>query len=117
MIFTEKNKEAVKKFNEIMSKGYYVNSQQLTRVYNEVLEKNVPNTNCSSCCRQRVSELVKALKQWEAKEAKEAEIQAQEASKIAQDEPKQEDLATTKEEKNNAPEAKKRGRPKVKKEE
>lgn len=105
MIFTEKNKEAVKKFNEIMSKGYYVNSQQLTRVYNEVLEKNVPNTNCSSCCRQRVSELVKALKQWEAKEAKEAEIKAQEALK--QDEP-----TDTKAEEEKPVETKKRGRKK-----
>lgn len=108
MIFTEKNKEAVRKFNEIMSKGYYVNSQQLTRVYNEVLEKNVPNTNCGSCCRQRVSELVKALRQWEAKEA---EIKAQEALK-------QEEPTPIKEEAKEEPtEPKKRGRKPKKKEE
>lgn len=110
MIFTEEDKKLVRKFNEIMSKGYYVNSQQLTRIYNEVLEKNVPNTNCSSCCRQRVSELVKALKQWEQQEAKEAQKKAQEALKA-------EAPTDTKAEEEKPVETKKRGRPKKEKEE
>lgn len=130
MNFTPENIELVKKFIEIKNKGYHCNGKQLTAVYNQVLGKNVPSTNCSSCLRQRVSELEKALNEWKAQTAKEA-------SEIAQDEPKQEDLATTKEDEKEAAQAadnergekgetesvplknitKKRGRPKLKKEE
>ena len=103
MNFTPENIELVKKFIEIKNKGYYCNGKQLTAVYNQVLGKNVPSTNCSSCLRQRVSELERALNQWESQNK---------ASEIAQDEPKQEDLATIPTKENNAPETKKRGRPK-----
>lgn len=110
MIFTEEDKKLVRKFIEIRNRGYYCDGNLLTQVYNRVLEKNVKSTSCGSCLRQRVSELEKALKQWEAKEAKEAEIKAQEALK-------QEAPTDTKAEENNAPETKKkRGRPKKTKE-
>lgn len=81
MIFTEKNKEAVKKFIQIRNRGYYCSGEQVTKVYNEVFGQNKPNTNCSSCLRQRISELEKALRQWEEQERKEAEKKAQEALK------------------------------------
>ena len=111
MIFTEKNKEAVKKFIQIRNRGYYCSGEQVTKVYNEVFGQNKPNTNCSSCLRQRISELEKALKQWEAKEAKEAEIKAQEALK-------EEATTDTKAEEEKPVETKKRGRkPKKEKEE
>lgn len=72
MIFTEKDKEAVKKFIQIKNRGYFVNSKTLQDVYNRVLEKNLNPTNCGSCLRARVTELEKALRQWEADEAKKA---------------------------------------------
>lgn len=72
MIFTEKDKEAVRKFIQIKNRGYFVNSNTLQEVYNRVLEKNLSPTNCSSCLRARVTELEKALRQWEADEAKKA---------------------------------------------
>ena len=78
MKFTEEDKLLVRKLVEIKNKGYYVNSSQLTAAYNRILEKNVNNTNCGSCMRQRISELEKALKQWEAQEA---QNKAQEALK------------------------------------
>lgn len=112
MIFTEKNKEAVKKFIQIRNRGYYCSGEQVTKVYNEVFGQNKPNTNCSSCLRQRISELEKALKQWEEQEAKEAQKKAQEALK-------EEDPTPIKEEAKEEPtEPKKRGRkPKKEKEE
>ena len=109
-MISKEDRELIRKFENIRQRGYYCNSRQLQELYNRVFNVNKPATQCSSCMRQRIGELMKAL-------IKEEEQEAQEASKIAQDEPKQEDLATTKEEKNNAPETKKRGRPKVKKEE
>lgn len=112
MIFTEKNKEAVKKFIQIRNRGYYCSGEQVTKVYNEVFGQNKPNTNCSSCLRQRISELEKALKQWEEQEAKETQKKAQEALK-------EEDPTPIKEEAKEEPtEPKKRGRkPKKEKEE
>lgn len=123
MKFTEEDKLLVRKLVEIKNKGYYCNGQQLTSVYNRVLEKNVNNTNCGSCMRQRISELDRALKQWE----------AQEAQNKAQEALKQEDPTPTKAEEKEAAQAadnemgskgktesvpldniKKRGRPKKK---
>ena len=105
--FTEEDIELIKKFIQIRNKGYYCSGQQLTEVYNRVLGKNAKSTNCSSCIRQRISELEIALKRYLA--AKPSEM-PQEALK--QDEP-----TDTKAEENNAPETKKkRGRPKATKE-
>lgn len=73
MNFTEENIKLVKKFIEIRSKGYYVQGAQVTKVYNEVLGKNVAVTNCSSCLRSRIQELENALRKWEAEQAKKAQ--------------------------------------------
>lgn len=81
MKFTEEDIIFVKKAIEIRNKGYYIQSQALTDHYNRILGKNVSNTTCSSCCRSRISELEKALKQWEAKKAQEAAKKAVEEAK------------------------------------
>lgn len=57
----------IRKFEEILQRGYYASSQQVTDCYNRVLGKRVPNTNCSSCLRARISELVNALNAFESK--------------------------------------------------
>lgn len=103
MIFTEEDKTLVKKFIQIKNRGYYCSGEQLTKVYNRVLEKNRSVTNCSACLRAMVTELEKALRQWEQQEAKEAEIKAQEATK-------QEAPTDTKAEEEKPVETKKRGR-------
>lgn len=54
----------VEKFIEIKNKGYYADGGQLTEVYNRVLEKSAPPTNCGSCMRARISELEAALNQF-----------------------------------------------------
>lgn len=63
----------VEKFIEIRNKGYYCDGGQLTEVYNRVLEKKVPPTNCGSCMRQRISELETALNRFKAMVVKEDE--------------------------------------------
>lgn len=83
MTWTEEDIEKVRKFIDIKNKGHYVETHELTTVYNRVLEKHVNNTSCGSCLRQRVEELERALRRYEADKAKKEaeEIKAQEASK------------------------------------
>ena len=78
MKWTNDDVKMVEKFIEIKNKGYYCDGGQLTEVYNRVLEKNVPPTNCGSCMRARISELETALnsfkKTLEVKEEPKAKI-------------------------------------------
>lgn len=64
MKWTNDDVKLVEKFIEIKNKGFYCDGGQLTEVYNRVLEKNVPTTNCGSCMRARISELEQALTQF-----------------------------------------------------
>ena len=61
MKWTSEDVKLVEKFIEIRNKGYYCDGGQLTQVYNRVLEKSAPPTNCGSCMRQRIAELETAL--------------------------------------------------------
>lgn len=63
--FNKEDIEIVKKFIDIRNRGYYASGQQVTEVYNRVLHKNSPSTNCGSCIRGRISELEKALREFE----------------------------------------------------
>lgn len=101
MIFTEKDKEAVRKFIQIKNRGYFVNSNTLQEVYNRVLEKNLSPTNCSSCLRARVSELEKALRQWEQQEIKAQEALKEAEANNTQEPLKEADTEAVKEEKEN----------------
>lgn len=64
MKWTNDDVTMVEKFIEIKNKGYYCDGGQLTEVYNRVLEKSAPPTNCGSCMRTRISELETALNQF-----------------------------------------------------
>ena len=59
--FTKNNIRFVEKAIELRNKGFYVDSKQLTQVYNEVLNKRVNVTNCGACARARINELENAL--------------------------------------------------------
>ena len=98
MKFSKEDIELIEKFIDIKNRGYYADGKQLTEVYNRVLERNVPTTNCGSCLRQRVNELETALNHF----------------KSLQDRSKDVDPTPVKEEENNEPTAKKVGRPKKK---
>ena len=84
MKWTNDDIKVVEKFIEIRNKGYYCDGGQLTTVYNRVLEKNVPTTNCGSCMRQRISELETALTAFKKTLAKDVNAEENKAS----DEPK-----------------------------
>lgn len=64
MTWTNEDVEKVKKFIELKKNGFYCDGTQLTEVYNRVLEKRVPPTNCGSCMRARIGELETALNQF-----------------------------------------------------
>ena len=64
MRFTSEDVKLVEKFIDIKNRGYYCDGGQLTEVYNRVLEKSAPPTNCGSCMRARISELETALNQF-----------------------------------------------------
>lgn len=61
MKWTDEDVKLVEKFIAIRNKGFYCDGGQLTQVYNRVLEKSAPTTNCGSCMRQRIGELETAL--------------------------------------------------------
>ena len=111
MTISDENRSIIRKFENIMRRGLYASGEQVTQIYNSVLGKNVRPTNCGSCIRSRITELVNALNKVEADEAKQAEIKAQEALKEEQPTPIKEEL------KEEPTEQKKRGRPKNNKEE
>ena len=64
MKWTNEDVVLVEKFIDIRNRGYYCDGGQLTEVYNRVLEKSAPPTNCGSCMRARISELETALNQF-----------------------------------------------------
>ena len=55
----------IRKFEEILRRGYYCDGGQVTSLHNKVLGTRLSPTNCSSCIRQRISALVDALNRFE----------------------------------------------------
>lgn len=100
--WTSEDVKLVEKFIEIKNKGYYCDGTQLTTVYNRVLHKSAPPTNCGSCMRARISELERGLRAFE----KQLEINSTSEEKEAKEEPIPEEIK----------ENKKVGRPPKKKE-
>lgn len=72
-MISEEDREKIRKFEEIKNKGMYASGVEVTEVYNRVLNKRLPSTNCGSCIRQRVQEMVNALNREEEQERKAAE--------------------------------------------
>ena len=80
MIMTNEDVNIIEKFISIKNRGLYASGEQVTEVYNRVLEKNLKPTNCGSCIRHRIQELEDALRRF--KKKIELENKAQEASKV-----------------------------------
>lgn len=80
MIMTNEDVNIIEKFINIKNRGLYASGEQVTEVYNRVLEKNLKPTNCGSCIRHRIQELEDALRRF--KKKIELENKAQEASKV-----------------------------------
>lgn len=63
MTITSDDLKLIEKFHDILNQGMYCDSNQVTNEYNKVVRQsqNLPpvnNTNCATCIRHRVLELV-----------------------------------------------------------
>lgn len=76
-MISETDREKIIKFESIRQRGMYASGQEVTEVYNRVLNKRLPSTNCGSCIRQRIQEMVTALNKEEEQERKAAEAAKQ----------------------------------------
>ena len=59
--FNKEDIELVEKLIRIKNSGYYASGEEVTKIYNRVLNRNVNVTNCGSCLRGRIQELENAL--------------------------------------------------------
>lgn len=75
--------EQIKKIKDALKRGYYVNSNFVTPLYNEIFDKNLKNTNCSTCIKNRCRELVQVYDKFI--EYIKSEEQKQIAAKAAQE--------------------------------
>lgn len=68
----------IKKIKDALKRGYYVNGSSVTPLYNEVFQKSLKNTNCSTCIKNRCRELVQVYDKFV------EYIQAEEQKQIAE---------------------------------
>lgn len=61
MSITKEDRELIEELFNKFNKGERIKSQVLTDLYNRVTGKNLTNTTCGSCLRQRLFELVDIL--------------------------------------------------------
>ena len=71
MEISKENIEKIKKFEQILKKGYYASGAEVTKTYNEVFGTKLNTTNCSQCIISRVKQLVERLNAEEKKEQEE----------------------------------------------
>lgn len=64
---TQEDRQLIKELHNKLNKGEKIKSKDLTDLYNRVTDKNVTNTNCGSCLRQRLLELVNIMDQTKQK--------------------------------------------------
>lgn len=60
-MITKEDRELIEELFSKFNKGERIKSQVLTDLYNKVTGKNLTNTSCGSCLRQRLFELVDIL--------------------------------------------------------
>lgn len=61
MIIKKEDRELIEELFNKFNKGERIKSQVLTDLYNRVTGKNLNNTSCGSCLRQRLFEVVDIL--------------------------------------------------------
>lgn len=92
----------IKKIKDSYKRGYFVKGSEVTQLYNEVFNKNLNNTNCSACIKNRANELIRVYNQYIVEqETKQQTVEVAEENNIPVEEPT---------------ETKKAGRPKKRKE-
>ena len=85
---TSEQIERIKEYEMKMNHGYTVNGGDVTRFYNEVLGKNLAPTNCGSCIRRRIQELVTAMHQYLNELAKQEKVE--DVTAVVEPDPKEE---------------------------
>lgn len=99
-MITEEEREKIRRYAEAKNKAFRINANEVTDLYNKILNKTARYTNCGSCIRARVCDLERYLRQYEIDEKKELEKSQQKVEEVKEEtKPK-----------------KKRGRPKKKEE-
>lgn len=73
-------------FHSIISRGYYINGERLTNLYNKIFGTNLKPTNCGSCCRARYESLRKSYDAFK-KLIEKAEENKVEEPKITEEKP------------------------------
>ena len=87
---TSEQIEAIKDYEMKMNHGYTVRGSEVTALYNAVLNKNVASTNCGSCLRRRVQEMVAAMHKYLDELAKQEEQKVEEFTAVVEPEPQPE---------------------------
>lgn len=85
---TSEQIEKIKEYEVKMNHGYTVNGGEVTRFYNEVLNKNLAPTNCGSCIRRRIQELATAMHQYLGELAKQEKVE--DVTAVVEPEPNEE---------------------------
>lgn len=57
--------QTIRKFEDILRRGYYCDGGQVTELHNRVLGTRLASTNCGSCIRQRINALVEAANKFD----------------------------------------------------
>lgn len=57
--------QTIRKFEDILRRGYYCDGGQVTELHNRVLGTRLASTNCGSCIRQRINALVEAANRFD----------------------------------------------------
>lgn len=65
MTINSEDLKMIRKFQDIMSRGYYCDGKQVTDLHNKVLGTRLNSTNCGSCIRSRIQALVEAADKFE----------------------------------------------------
>lgn len=71
MTINEKDYEIIRKFEDILRRGYYASGEQVTELHNRVLGTSLRSTNCSACIAARVRALVDAANKYDRQRAAE----------------------------------------------
>lgn len=64
MKLTDENIRLIEKFQDAMRRSFFVDGKLVTRVHNEVFGRNLSPTNCVTCVKNRIKDLVNALNQF-----------------------------------------------------
>ena len=65
MTISSEDLKTIRKFQDIMSRGYYCSGQEVTDLHNKVLGTRLNSTNCGACIRTRIQALVEAADKFE----------------------------------------------------